>query len=207
MRSLVAFFLLSLAATSVAADEWPTPTPKTYTSHNGKYRLTVFPRQLASALSYFDDKVSGSEPAGQQKHEQDRCEATLERLVGSRYEQLWRKPLVNDVAPVSALVSDADGSFITFDNWHSMGWGNDAIVIYSGKGMAKKKLPLTAIMTKKEFDNLPHSVSSIWWSGEHELEYDERSVNIRVVVDSHSDDIEKEFKTVRIDLTTAEIVK
>ena len=33
-------------------------------------------------------------------------------------------PLVNEVSPVTALVSDS-GNTITFDNWHSVGYGDD----------------------------------------------------------------------------------
>lgn len=54
-----------------------------------------------------------------------------------------------------------------------MGWGDNAIAIYTEAGQLKKKLPLTAIMSRRKFENLPRSLSSIWWSGEHELDYEE----------------------------------
>jgi hypothetical protein len=207
MNKLVALVALSITTTTATADQWLPATPETYTSRRGAYRLTVFPRELAGPLAYFQDKVSGTDAAGQRKHGQERCEATLEKLVDNHYEQLWRKPLVNDVAPVSALVSDADGSFITFDNWHSMGWGDNAIVVYRSDGELTRKLPLTAIMSKKQFENLPRSVSSIHWSGEHELDPWGRVALVRIVTGSKSDDPDKKYKTVRIHLGTAQVLQ
>jgi hypothetical protein len=215
MKNIVALVLLLLLLFGIGlarADQWLPPTPKTYESENGRFRLTVFPRQLAGALPYFEDKVEGREPTGQDPTGQMRCEATLERLKGDHYEQLWRKPLVNDVGPVSALVSSTDGSFITFDNWHSRGWGDDAIVIYSGSGELRKKFKLTDIMSEKDFEKLPRSVSSIDWGGEHYLSYSDSEspiVHLRVLVRKtfERNEIQREFRTVRIRLDTAEIVK
>lgn len=203
---------------TVKADQWLPATPETYSSRHGVYRLTIFPKQLDGALPYFQDKATGKKPAGQSLKGRTRCEATLERLVDGlgRYEQLWRKPLVNDVAPVSALVSDVDGSFVTFDNWHSMGWGDDVIVIYAGSGALKKKLALTDIMSEADFNKFPRTASSIWWSGKHELDYDGRTLNVQIVaaegisageiIEGHVES-DGSFRTIRIDLGTAKTLK
>jgi hypothetical protein len=206
LNRLFALLAASLVVASAVADSWLPPTPETYTSRYGTYRLTIFPRGLAGALPYFEDKVAGNHPAGQGAEGQKHCEATLERLVGDHYQQLWRRPLINDVAPVSALVSDKNGSFITFDNWHSMGWGDEVMVIYGSDGELKKKLPLTAIMSKTEFENLPRSASSIRWSGKHALDHDENVVLVQVVNGIESEDSKKKYKTVRIHLGTGDVV-
>src|SRR5688572_42104 len=88
------------------ADKWLPPKPQTYESRRGAYRLTVFPAQPATDIT---DSARGA--AIRNPAEQLRCEAVLERLAEDRrrYEQVWRKPLINAVAPVSALISDADG--------------------------------------------------------------------------------------------------
>ena len=44
-----------------------------------------------------------------------------------KLKKLWAIPLVNEVSPVDALVSDKDDYVITFDNWHSVGYGDDAV--------------------------------------------------------------------------------
>lgn len=188
MKQLCFAILWMLAIPAVMADEWLAPTPKAYTSSRGAYRLTVFPREP---------------PDGQTK-----CEAVLERLEGNEYRRLWRKPLANDVSPVSALVSDKDGGFVTFDNWHSMGWGENAIVIYDGAGQLKRKLALTALMSKEEFERLPRSVSSIWWSGQHEFDHDEVVVKLRVVTGSGSQPSDsKQYRTIRLSLKTAQVLQ
>jgi len=97
------------------------------------------------------------------------CEATLEVLQTRRYRQIWRKPLVNDIAPVTALVSDRDGRFVTFDNWLYMGDGDDTIAIYDGRGRLTRKFALADVMSQEELDKLTRSVSSTWWRGDYKL--------------------------------------
>jgi hypothetical protein len=208
MKQLLFVILCMLAVPAAIADQWFPATPKTYTSSSGSYRLTVLPRELAGALPYFEDKVADKAQAGQRADGQTRCEAVLERLEGTEYRRVWRKPLVNDVSPVSALVSGKDGSFVTFDNWHSMGWGDDAIVIYDGAGQVKRKFALTSLMSKEEFDRLPRSASSIWWSGEHEIDHDEVIINVRVLTKSGSESSDsKQYRTIRMSPETAQVLQ
>jgi hypothetical protein len=87
-----------------------------------------------------------------------------------------------------------------------MGWGDEVIVIYGPDGELKKKLSLTAIVSKAEFENLPRSASSIWWSGEHVLDHDENVVLLQVVTGNESDDSRKKYKTVRLHLGTGDVV-
>jgi hypothetical protein len=200
--------LLMLLASAASADQWPPATVKTYTSSQGTYRLTVYPRDLEGPLEYFQDKVAGKARAGQQPGGQARCEAVLEQLEGSEYRRLWRKPLVNDVSPVRALVSEKDGSFVTFDNWHSRGWGDDVIVIYSGAGQPRRKFALTSLMSQEKVEQLPRSISSIGWSCGYEIGYDEQTVNVRVVVDGDAPSSdERRCRTVRLSLETGEVLQ
>lgn len=200
-----AFFLgLSLLVSGAAsADSWAPPTPVTAVSSGGAYRLTIYPRKIEGPLAYFSDKVDGKEPAGQRPAAQSRCEATLEKLGANAYEIVWRKPLVNDVSPLSALVSE-DGQFVTFDNWHHAGIGPDAIVIYRADGTLVKQLGVADVVGEDDFKNLPRSVSSVWWSGEHSLGYD-GSINLQVVANGSSHD-EATFRTVRLDLSTGDLL-
>ena len=86
--------------------------------------------------------------------------------------KLWTIPLVNEVSPVDALVSDNGDYVVTFDNWHSVGYGDDAVVIYhAADGGLIKKLALTDFLTESDFNELSRSVSSIWWwGGKHTIE-------------------------------------
>lgn len=203
----VALFVVSYAT---FADQWLPPTPETYSSYFGSYRLTVYPRQDLDPLAFFEDKLAGVEPAGQRTTEQARCEATLEQLVGNHYETLWRKPLVNDVAPVNALISDRSGAFVTFDNWHSMGCCDDTIVIYDRLGNMVRKFALTDILTEEEVSNLPRTVSSTHWSGEHDLDWveDIEVVSLSIVSNGKfGDSPDVEYKTLQIRLSDGQVIK
>jgi hypothetical protein len=86
MRALV-LILACWWPPAAQADLWDPPSPKTYSSWYGGYRLTVYPAERATSRS---------------------CEATLEKLDGNKYVEVWRKPLVNEVAPVDARISEKD---------------------------------------------------------------------------------------------------
>ena len=181
MRVLAAGLVLLLVNSGANSDFWAPPEAKTYTSPNGTYRLTVFPRQLEGALPFFEDKLAEKPLAGQRPGGLKRCEAVLERRTGKGYGTIWRKPLVNDVAPTSALVSDIDGRFVTFDNWHFTGYGDDAIAIYDGNGVLIRKFALSDIIPESHVAQLPRSVSSIIWSGKHKI-HKGASVELQIIV-------------------------
>jgi len=206
VTSKIAAFLIAITwLAPVHADKWLPPKPATFESRRATYRLTIFPAPPSRGA---DTRKSAATPG---------CEAVLERLKadGRRYEQLWRKSLINDVSPVSALVSEVDGSFVTFDNWGQKGIGDDVIVIYSGEGILRKKFSLTDLMSDEDFKRLPSSVSSVHWDGAHEIDYDGRTLSVRIVavegisageVDEGYVEQEGQFRTVRIDMNTGKIL-
>lgn len=194
------------------ADKWLPPKPATYESRGGTYRLTIFPAQQETDVAQASRGASRSGVDAS-----PRCEAVLERLDagGRRYGQVWRKPLVNVVAPVSALVSDADGSFVTFDNWGRMGWGDDVIVLYSASGALRKQFALIDIMSDSDFKKLSRTASSVHWGAQHELEHDGRTLKVRIVAAEglsagEEDDgyVEQDgkFRVVRIDVNSGKIL-
>ena len=213
MTSKIVVLLLMLPWMLPAyADKWLPPKPATFESHRGTYRLTIFP-----ASPGIDVTKSSQEALGSGSNTNPRCEAVLERLDdgGRHYGQVWRTPLTNVVAPVSALVSDVDGSFVTFDNWGRMGWGGDVIVLYSASGVLKKKFSLTDIMSDSDFKKLPRTASSVHWGGQHELDYAGRTLIVRLVAvegitagdkDEGYIEQEGEFRTVRIDMSSGRIL-
>ena len=160
-RQFLAIALATLAA-SALADQTAQTTPETYVSTLGRYRLTVFPLEEEGALRTHSELMVRLPPTIE-RAVQARCEATLERWVGNSYEFIWRKPLVNKVSPESALVSAADGSFVTFDDWGRSGYGENVVVIYSGKGDLIRKFALGDLMTKAQVEKLPHTIGSIRW--------------------------------------------
>ena len=141
----------------------------------------------------------------------------MERIEngGRPYEQIWRKPLTNVVAPVRALVSDVDGLFVTFDNWGRMGSGDDVIVLYSAAGDVTRKFALTDIMSESDFKRLPRTASSVQSGGQDELDHGGRTLSVRIVAvngisvgdrDDGYVEQEGEFRTVRIDVSSGRIL-
>lgn len=164
-----AAFMLCLALGSPAsADSWSLPTKTTYRSADKSTRLTVRPRELKSQLAYFEDKVEGREPAGAAADSKAaRAMATLERRgADGRWRKVWTGPLDNEVAPVEVVVANGGRAFATFDNWHSMGHGPNALVIYDGGGRLVRRFALTDLFPDWFVAVLPASISSLRWRGE-----------------------------------------
>jgi hypothetical protein len=179
-RALIPFALLF--GTSAWADSWLPPRTETYVSADGSARVTITPRPISGPLSYFQDEVDGEEPAGQRPgSDQMMPIAPLEHLGDDGHWQSdWKVPLVNDVAPVTALVA-ADGRYlVTFDNWHSMGYGNDVVVIYDSRGVLIRQMSLADILPASWIAFLPRSVSSLRWGGDHHFNDDEDVVVLRI---------------------------
>jgi len=194
-----ATLLLALfVSSSSQADSWFGPTPKTYSSSFGTYRLTVFPGQRSGA----DIGTA--------------CEALLEILDGRKYTELWRRPLQNEVAPVDVLVSNQGGRFVTFDNWASMGYGDTAIVVYNEAGEVVRKLALTDVMSQELFERQVRTVSSIWWRGDIRLwmvqessneHYEVAEVHVNAGRGSAGPDPDPNGPVVRIRLSNGSVVQ
>ncbi len=148
----------SFAHGSAIADSWSPPEKTVYVSANGQYRLTVVPRKIDSALEYFQAKVDN-----RTLPKRLGPSATLERMVDGKWQAAWSNVLVNEVSPVSALVSDDGSRVVTFDNWHSAGYGKDVVVIYGSDGSLVKSFALSQIVPAYFLDGFQRSVSSIWW--------------------------------------------
>lgn len=164
------------------ADSWLPPKVETYYSPSKAFRLRITPRALSSALGYFSDKVNGREPAGAPRDsKQVTARATFERREETgTWVTVWEGALTNEIAPVDALISD-NGQIVTFDNWHSMGYGSNVIAIYDQQGAVVRTLALSDFLPSFFIEALPHSVSSIHWRGQARLA-DDGSLVIPIVV-------------------------
>lgn len=180
MKGFFYLFLLLFGLSTVAtADTWRLPEVEKYCSTNKKYCLKVEPKKLESQLAYFKDKVDEKDNAGAVKGLPDNfCKGTF----FAKGKTVWNVRLDNEVAPVSALISDNGDYVITFDNWHGVGYGDNVVAIYSGKtGTLIKKLGLTDFLTESDIYNLPESTSSIHWHGTHQIDYSKSELILKVV--------------------------
>lgn len=169
--TLVLLLLVLVGGTSVLADSWGLPSKRQYYSSDRKYRLNVIPKKLESVYKYFQDKVKDKPDAGAVKGLRDnRAKGIFYVRESSGYKKKLEFPLVNEVAPVSALVSDDGNYIVTFDNWHAVGYGDDVVVIYKSDGKLIKKFGLEDLFTKADIQTFSHSVSSIWWGIDHYID-------------------------------------
>jgi hypothetical protein len=164
------------------ADSWALPETRTYLSPRKQGRVTVTPRGLEDQMRYFEDAAANVSAPGQRKGGATAATARVERRSGKGWATVWERPLLNDVAPVSVMVSDDAAHVVTFDNWHSMGFGPDAVVIYGPDGQPVRALALTDFVPQDYYEALPRSVSSLRWRGDPRFSADRRAVIIPIVV-------------------------
>lgn len=183
LLSILFALLLALNSSTAFADSWAPPTVETYQSANGQFRLTVIPRELESALDFFEDSVAGRDRPGQARGGSGQATGILERKLDSGgWSQIWLEPLVNDVAPVRAIVSDGGRYVVTFDNWHFIGMGDQTVVIYDRQGAPIRSLALTDFLPDDYVMALPRSTSSIHWGGEHRFSEDGERLILQILV-------------------------
>ncbi len=205
---VVAIASVLLPGLSASADSWSLPEPTKYFSSNKKFYVEIVPRKLESQLEFFDDKVKGKEPAGSLKEAKDNfCKGFFYKQDGSgKYSKVWESRLSNDVAPVHALVSDSGEHVVSFDNWHSVGYGDNIVAIYGHGGKMVKKMSLPDIFPERMIARLPRSVSSIFWGGKHLID-EENNLLVLSVVSKWSGSFQDapEYREVKINLMTGEL--
>jgi hypothetical protein len=175
----IALFVLAAVLGTAHADSWPPARPAGAVSGNGDLVLRVEPGDSLGDVYGF---------AGAKKY----ATASLYRRDGEdRYTKIRETQLLNPVAPVDFVLSDA-GELVTFDNWHNLGVGK-ALVVYGADGTVTRSYTLAEIYSPKELSRLQPSVSSVEWRcpfvpilerGSREVEFADKlgnamSVNVR----------------------------
>jgi len=162
LRWLLVLAGLACFSWPARADNWPLPKAEVYRSANGHFEFTVVPPDWP---------------------ERGHAHGTLARAgQGVGKDEVWKRVLVNPVAPVSALVSDSGDYVVTFDNWFRTGLGDQVIVIYDGRGRLVASLGLEDLMPGELVEALPRSFSSIRWGGAHRLDDAGREVVLEVAM-------------------------
>ncbi|MBN1420137.1 MAG: hypothetical protein JXP34_15265 [Planctomycetes bacterium] len=128
------------------ADSWPNATPKRFASASGQYVFRTTP------LSGF----------GEQARRPGRCEGALFRVDDGKEVPVWRRPLINNVSPVTAMVADEGPFVVTFDEWG--GIGRLPVVIYDPQGNLVDVYNLRGLGLDWRKDPIEVSASSIHWN-------------------------------------------
>src|SRR5262245_35011303 len=144
---LAVFFTTVNAAT---ADSWPGATVKAVVSENGQTVVRVIPGASIGDTYGFAGAAKGKYASAQ-----------WFRFRENRYELYQTQQLVNPVAPIHVAVAN-DGTVITLDNWHNVGFG-DVVAIYAPDGKLLKRYRLEDLYSAAAIERIKRSVSSIWW--------------------------------------------
>lgn len=148
--ALVVLVMLIAAVKTAIADDWPSATVKAVVSENGETVVRVIP-----GASIGDTYGFAGAPKGKF------ASAQWFRFRENRYELYQTVQLVNPVAPIHIAVAN-DGTVITLDNWHNVGFG-DVVAIYAPNGKLRKKYRLEDFYSAAAIEKIKRSVSSIWW--------------------------------------------
>jgi hypothetical protein len=186
------------------ADTWALPEKQTICSKNKKYCFQIIPKKLTSQLDYFKDKVDGKENSGgDKKVKKNLCRGIFSvRNNDGFLSKRWEINLVNEVSPVSALVSENGNYVVTFDNWHGVGYGNEVVAIYeTTSGNLIWNLGLPDFLTDSDISELPTSTSSIWWGGNHFIDWDRSFLVLEISKNGkRRHETDAKFFQIRIDL-------
>jgi hypothetical protein len=174
--------LLWSIASSCLADTWSLPVRETFYAKNRRFAVAIEPKKVASPGEYFKDKAEGRPNPGAVEGAPDDGPRAFVYSVGpeDKLDLVTSFKLVNEVAPLTALVSGDGRYLVTFDNWHSAGYGNDVVVIYRTDGSLVRSLSLQEIVTAKDLAALPRTTSSIVWGSGHSLDEDRELLVLRL---------------------------
>jgi hypothetical protein len=111
------FFILSIVLGNeiASADDWIPPHHSDTSSENGSYVFHISPT------------FGGNRPL-----RPGTCKGTLDAKDGKEFKLIWDRPLINDVCPILAVVSNSGKYVITIGEWY--GFRRLPIVVYGIEG-------------------------------------------------------------------------
>jgi hypothetical protein len=179
LRLPINIFILSglLISMTAKADFWDNPRVKTYYSENKEFKLVITPKMTSDKYYLWYYYKSNKHPQTKKilrkkekfirnisEHDTIRipCTGELYQINGTDSVLIWKRPFLNEVCPVYAIVSNDGSSIATFDNWYSIGYGVNVLVVYDNKGNARKTYKLEEI-SPFPLNDYSMSISSLYW--------------------------------------------
>jgi hypothetical protein len=142
---------LTTALPRTQADDWPPPVIREVFSPSRAYFVRIIPGKSFGDTVGFSSAGKGPFATAEfYRRENDRS-----------YRLATAVSLLNPVAPADFFVTD-NGSLITLDNWHNMGYGK-VVAFYTQEGKPVRAYELSDLFTKSEIEGFDHSESSIAW--------------------------------------------
>lgn len=147
----------------VIADSWAPPKTKDYYNDDKTYFVRIVPRTVPEKFW----KWMNANPRQKKRFSSADttivpCHAIMYKKTKGADSLVWKKNLINEIAPVSAFVSNDAKYLVTFDNWHSVGYGVDVMAYYDSQGNLVKRHMLEDI-SPFPINTYLMSVSSLWW--------------------------------------------
>ena len=161
-KVIIIFSLLSISV-SANCDTWLEPTIKRYYSSDSTYFVDIIPRKVPAKYYRW---INATEKRKKRFHPSDTlitpCHAIMYKNTPDGIEQIWEQKLINRICPVTAIVSESGEYLVTFDNWYSMGYGVDVMVVYNSRGELLKRHMLEDI-SPFPINTYSITISSLWW--------------------------------------------
>lgn len=121
-------------------------------------------REVRSLNTRFELRVQ----AGRARGERKPCVAELME----RGRRIWKRELVNDVAPVFGAVSD-DGRFIVTLDEYRRGGARNALVVYGSDGKLLRHFVLTDLLQREDWSQVRAKGQAVTWLRGAEIGFDD----------------------------------
>ena len=145
------------------SDIWAPPTTKDYYNADKTYFVRIVPQTVPEKFwRWFNAKPKKKQKFNASDTTITPCHAVMFKKTNGGDSLVWKKNLINKVTPVSAFVSVDAKYLVTFDNWHTMGYGVDVMVYYDNQGNLIKRHMLEDI-SPFPINTYSTSMSSIRW--------------------------------------------
>ncbi|MES2766853.1 MAG: hypothetical protein V4642_13345 [Bacteroidota bacterium] len=146
------------------ADEWGPPETKDYYNKDSTYFIRITPKNTPNKYwEWFTASSDNKQDFLPEDTIVTPCHAVLLKKTVTGDSIVWIKKLKNRVAPLHAMLSDDGKYFVTFDNWHSVGLGENVFVYYNENGEVLKS-HILADISPFPIKDYQRTVSSVWWS-------------------------------------------
>lgn len=163
MKYLILAIAALLTFNYAGADSWESPKVKVYYSADSSYFVRIVPKIVPERYwKWMNASTKRKERFSPQDTTIIYCHAMMFKRTKVGDTLIWKENLINQISPVSAMVSNDGKYLVTFDNWYSAGYGVDVLVVYDKDGMMLKRHMLEDI-SPFPVNTYPLTISSLWW--------------------------------------------
>jgi len=169
---MLALGLALTVASDARADSFPAvpPPPKLFASVDGTHSLKTLPDVSSVGIRTRTEGDHSPAQAGQLVGTSEGVFFTLDEHAKEAV--IWRAKLVN--IPNRAILVESGKYAVTLDSWRSAGFDH-CLVVYGEKGKVIADFKLEDLLTAKEIESLPASVTHRGWSDKGIAEFEDRS--------------------------------